>query len=326
MKTVKLMIVGFGNIGRGLAKTLLDKKASLKKAGVNLVVVAVCEAAGCAIDEKGLDLKRLLSGQLKWSKKKTLDVISCVDADIVVELTPGNIKTGQPGLSHIRCALKSKKHVVTSNKSPIVLAYHELVKLAGENDVSLRFEATVGGAIPIISSCERDLSGNMIKNIYGILNGTTNYILTKMDDEGIDFESALAEAKQLGYAESDPTYDISGLDTASKIVILANALMDANVTIADISVTGIENITPEAVEVAKEYGYTIKLIGDVAKREVSPKLLPMEHTLNVGGSLNAILVDADLAGEVTLVGHGAGPMQTSSAILSDILAIAKDRI
>ncbi|MBU0762153.1 MAG: homoserine dehydrogenase, partial [Candidatus Altiarchaeota archaeon] len=320
---MKLIIVGFGNIGRGLVRSLIDNGAEVRRQGFDLKVVAVCEVKGCVVDVNGLDLRKLLDGPVEWGKAKTLDVISSVSADVVVELTPGNVESGEPGLSHMFAALNAKKHVVTSNKSPLAVAYARLVDEALKNGVSLKYEATVGGAIPIISCCEKELQGNRIRNIYGIMNGTTNYILTKMDEEGVDFKSALAEAQQLGYAETNSSYDISGLDTASKVLILGNALMDTKLSMKELSVSGIENISAEAMEVAKEYGYTIKLIGDVVRREVAPRLVPLDHPLNVGGSLNAILVETDLAGELTFIGYGAGPKQTSSALISDILTVAR---
>jgi homoserine dehydrogenase len=323
MRTVNLIIVGFGNIGRGLAGTLVKKKAALRQRGVNLRVVAVCEVKGCVVDENGVNLSQLLKGSVRWGRHKTLDVIRNVDADIMVELTPGDINTGEPGLRHIKAALESGKHVVTSNKSPLVVAYHELVELARKNNLQLRYEATVGGAIPIINTCTNELKVNSAKNIYGILNGTTNYILSKMSEEGVDFKVALKEAQTLGLAETNPDYDIKGIDSAAKVVILANSLMGMNIRMSDLRIRGIDGVTPEAVEVAKEHGYAIKLVGDVAAKEVSPRLVPLDHPLNVSGNLNAILVETDVAGEITLVGAGAGPKETSSALMSDILAIAE---
>ncbi|MFH0863346.1 MAG: homoserine dehydrogenase [Candidatus Altiarchaeota archaeon] len=325
MKAVRIMIVGFGIIGKGLAQTLLDKAQHLKALGYDIKVVAVCELKGCAIDDGGLDLKKLVEGRLKWEEKKTLDAIRDVDADIVVELTPGNMNTGEPGLSHIRAALNARKNVATSNKSPLIIAYGELAALAKEMGVQLRFEATVGGAIPVINTCTSELKANGIRNIYGIFNGTTNFILWKMSEEGVDFKTALKEAQNLGFAESNPDYDIKGIDTAAKVIILANSIMGRDLKLKDLKVTGIEGVTPEALELAKDYGYAIKLVGDVAAAEVSPRMIPVEHPLNVPGNLNAVLVEADTAGDITLIGAGAGPKETSSAILGDILEIA-DRL
>jgi homoserine dehydrogenase len=322
MKEVRLVLVGFGNIGRGFASTLLEKGGHLRQRGYRIRVVAVCERMGCVVDEAGVDLRMLMEGKLRWMRRRTLDVIRDVDADIVVELTPGNIVSGEPGLGHILAALQSGKHVVTSNKSPIVVAYGRLKRLAARGKLQLRFEATVGGAIPVINTCANELKANGIVNIYGILNGTTNYILSKMSEEGVDFRSALAEAQSLGFAESNPQYDIKGIDTAAKVVILANSVMGAELRLKDIAVEGIEGVTPEAIELAKEHGFAIKLVGDVAGGRVGPRLVPQEHPLNVSGSLNAILIETDTAGDITLIGSGAGPKETSSAILGDVLEVS----
>jgi len=321
MRTARLIVAGYGKIGKAFISTLEGKASRLRDLGYDLKVVAVCEKAGSVVDADGIDLKRLLDGKVRWGKAKTLDVIRDVDADIVLELTPGNVNTGEPGLGHIRAALNGGRHVVTSNKSPLVLDYAGLDGLAGKRGVKLKIEATVGGAIPVINTCLNELKCNGIRNIYGILNGTTNYILSKMAEEGVDFQSALAEAQSLGLAEPDPSYDIEGVDTAAKVVILANAVLEGNVKLRDIRVEGIDSVTAEAVELAKEHGFVVKLVGDVAGRRVGPRLVPVDHPLNVSGSLNAILVETDVAGDITLTGAGAGPRETSSALLGDVLEV-----
>jgi len=328
MRQVKLIIVGFGVVGRGLAKTLLEKSKRIRKNhGIDLMVVGVCEMGGCAINEGGLDLAQILSKDLRKNKnwvsgRKTIDVIKNVDADIVVELTPGNIKTGEPGLSHIKNALKNGKNVVTSNKAPLAIKYGEIMKLASDNNKKISFEATCGGAIPILNAGKYGLHGNKITSLYGILNGTTNFILSKMAEEGVSQKAALAEAQELGFAEPDPTYDVSGVDTAQKVVILANALLLEDVSYKDMKVVGIEDVTAEAIDVAEKHGYCIKLIGDAKAREVSPRLVPKQNPLNVSGSLNAVSIASDVAGELTFVGAGAGARETSSAILTDIVNIS----
>jgi homoserine dehydrogenase len=323
VREVKVILVGFGKIGRGVAGSLAEKGAHLRRMGLDFRVVAACEHCGCVVDERGLDLGKLLSGKVKWGPRKTLDVLREVDADLAVEMTPGNIRTGQPGLSHIRAALESGKHVVTSNKSPLVVAYRQLSGLAARRGLQLRFEATVGGAIPVINTCTNELKSNTIMNVYGILNGTTNYILSKMGEEGVDFEAALKEAQSLGFAEPNPEYDVKGIDTAAKVIILANSLMGSRLRLRDLTVVGVDGVTHEAVELAKEYGYAVKLIGDVAGRSVGPRLIPVEHPLNVPGSLNAILVETDTAGDITLIGAGAGPKETSSAVIGDMISVAE---
>lgn len=330
MDPVNLVIVGFGVIGRGLAKTLAEKNRLIKdQLGWSIRVTAICERDGCLVNERGLALTKAISAMKKgvWKKHPdykcidTLDLLEAHPADIAVEVTPGNVKDGKPGLDHILASLKAGKHVVTSNKSPLALNYERLMNVSEKHERQLRFEATVGGSIPIIREGLALKRTNAITDVYGILNGTTNFILGKMLDEGVEFGVALREAQALGLAEPDPAYDIAGFDSAAKVAILANALLDKRVSFKDVAVTGIDGITPEAARLAREHGYVVKLIGDVASLSVAPRLVPTSHTLNVRGSLNAVMLATDVAGEVTLTGRGAGPRETSSALLSDLLDV-----
>jgi len=329
MKTVNLSIVGFGIIGRGVAETLAEKRPLIKRNhGVDLKVTEIYEYNGSVQNEKGVDLKRALSKPLSrlsgWSGELASDGLANALGDIVLELTPGNIETGEPGLTHIREALKSGRHVVTSNKSPLAVAFGELTELAEKRDVELRYEATVGGAMPLINLYRKTLQINEFTAIYGILNGTTNYILSKMAEEGVGLDASLAEAKERGFAETDPTYDLDGIDSAAKVVILANAILGRDVCFSDVSVEGIRQVTSEAVELSKKYGFAVKLICDVGGLSVSPRLVPVNHTLNVSGSLNAVHMKTDVSGDITVVGRGAGPRETSGSILSDVLDVVED--
>ncbi|VVB54344.1 Homoserine dehydrogenase [uncultured archaeon] len=328
MKQYRILIVGFGIIGKGLLKTLEQKQAYIRKRhGVDLRVSGVCEINGCLLPKGDVDLSTVLSKPLAeqegWRQGlKTLDAIKESTADAVVELTPGNIQTGQPGLNHILAALESGKDVATSNKAPFATNYKRIMDAQEKTGKTVLFEATVGGAVPLLNLYRETLKADSIESIYGILNGTTNFILTKMTDDGVPFDAALNEAKELGIAEPDPTYYIQGIDTAAKVVILANALMGQNITFSDVKVTGIADITYETVSLASKHGYAIKLIGDVGAREVSPRLVPKHHPLNVSGTLNAIQLNTDIARDVTVIGRGAGPRETSSAILSDVITLA----
>ncbi|MBD3261411.1 MAG: homoserine dehydrogenase [Candidatus Altiarchaeales archaeon] len=326
MKKIRITLIGFGVIGRGFIETLHSKRGLLLKQGLDFSVTCVCEKNGSIISDAGLDLEKLLETEFSrhpdFTETPTLKAISSQPADILVECTPGDIKTGRPGLDHINEALSCGMHVVTSNKSPIVRGYRELADLSQKTDKKLLYEATVAGSIPLLSLKKPALAGCEIKNIYGILNGTSNFVLSKMAEEGVDFELALDEAKQLGYAETDPTYDVEGIDTAAKVVILANYFMDGNLSFEDLRVEGVTKITPESIKLAGEHGYHIKLLGDVNSRSVTPRLIPIGHPLDVSGSLNAVLIETDLAGEITLVGAGAGAKETSQALLSDVLSIA----
>ncbi len=331
---MKIILVGFGVIGKGVAKVIENKKNYLKnKYGLDLKVVAICDRSGSAIDENGLDLKTALkikeeTGKIVNYPKKGIDssiieTIKTVDADAIVEATPTNIETGEPAKTHIIEAFKSGKHVITANKGPLALYFKELMNYANKYNKIFRYEASVGGAMPIINLARDTLAGNEITEIKGILNGTTNYILSKMEKEKLDFDTVLKEAQELGIAETNPHQDISGLDTAAKIVILANSIMNKNVSIKDVKVEGITRITPDALTMANKSGYTIKLIGEVSKNklEVCPKLIPIDDPMNVKGSLNVAMLNTDLAKEIVVVGRGAGDIETSSAILSDIISV-----
>jgi len=324
VKTVKLMLVGYGLIGRHLMDSLREKQ---KGTEIDLRLVAVCEVDGSLVNETGIDLDKLIENDLRelagFREEKALDLLDELDVDVMVECTPGDVETGEPGLSHIRKALSNGVDVVTSNKSPLAVSYRDLMDLASENGARLRFEATVGAAIPVLGLKENGLQANQVSNVYGVLNGTSNYVLSKMTSEGVSLELALSEAQELGYAETDPSYDIDGVDTAAKVVILANHFLDMDASFSDVDIEGIRKITPESLELAAEHGYAIKLIGDAANLKVAPRLIPQEHPLNVPENLNAVMLETDLAEDVTLIGHGAGGRQTSSALMADILKVSK---
>ena len=334
MKTIRLSIIGFGAVGQGIANALLQKQEYLESAGLNLKVVAISDSHGACIDLDGVDLEAAIerkkeSGSIATSGVMSLEVIRDVDHELVVEVTPTNIDNGEPGLTYMLEAFRHGRHVVTSNKGPLALKYSQLCDEAKKNAVHFRYEATVGGAMPILNLAHDALAGNRIKGIEGILNGTCNYILSRMTEEGLSYQHVLGEAQELGYAETDPTYDVEGIDSACKLVILANSIFGMDVTYNNVEVTGITRITPEALTLAGDEGMVIKLIGEVKDGEngeimVSPKLVPEQHPLAVGGTLNVALLKTDMAGPVCVTGKGAGSMETASAILSDIIAICKN--
>jgi len=312
---------------------LLRKCGELRQRyGIELSVVSITDITGTAYSGDGIDLRLALErcrrGVIDYpgaEEMSGVEAIREIEAELVVEATPSNIKNGEPGMSHMLEAFRAGKHVVTSNKGPLALEYWKLVQEARRRRVEFRFEASVGGAMPVINLARETLSGDRVVAIEGILNGTTNYILSRMTSEGTSYEAVLKEAQELGYAESDPTYDIEGIDTASKLVILANAVMGMRARFGDVKVRGITRITPEAVRLAKERGYVIKLIGEVrdSRLEVAPRLVPESHPLNVGGALNVAMLECDVAGRITVIGKGAGAIETQSAILSDIIAISR---
>ena len=329
-----MVLIGFGNLGRGLTLTLVEKLGFLKeKLALVPKIVAVVDDSGAVIEETGIEWKRLAAMAKRGGKissfpkakrgELALSVIEDVDCDVVFELTPTNINTGEPGLTHIKKSMIAGRHVITSNKGPLVVAFRELQQLAKKQGIEFRYSASVGGAIPVIELARKLLAGNEAKEIQGVLNGTTNYILSRMGEEGASFDQILREAQELGIAEKDPTLDIEGVDTAAKLVILSNAVLGRNVKLTDVKRQGIRRVTPEAIKLAKEAGQTIKLVGVANQKiiEVSPKLVPLGHPLAVGGTLNAVNFKLDLAKEISITGFGAGPRETSSSLLGDLIDI-----
>jgi len=321
---MKVAIIGMGSVGRGVALMIAKKD-------LGLLVTGIADSKSGVINPEGIDLTKILA-----KKKKTglcgdaalsaSDVVKKGTYDVLVEVSPTNADTGEPALSYIKAAIRRKKHVVTSNKGPIALAYKELVGLARKNGVALRHEATVAGAIPVFHTLEHGLAGNEIQAVFGVLNGTCNYILTRMAAEGLTYEQALLEARELGYAETDPTYDVQGIDAAIKLVILANTIWGNGVTLSDVDRTGIDLLTPEAIRLAEEEDCTIRLIAEADRitglLRVSPRIIAKSHPLVVDGTLNAITIKTDMAQEITLIGRGAGSVETASAIIGDLLFIA----
>ncbi len=337
----KIGLIGFGNVGQGFTRILAKKREELiRKHNFNFKLIAIADPiTGNAYDERGLNLNGIvrqldLKGNIRDLEgvRKDIDslfIIKETDVDIIVEVTPTNIETGEPGMTHIKTALEYGKHVVTSNKGPIALAYRELMNLAYRKDVCLRFEGTVMSGTPSLSLAREALAGCEISKIQGIVNGTTNFILTKME-EGMTYSDALKLAQQLGYAETDPTADVEGWDAAVKAVILANTVMDGDITIKDVEREGITKITVDDIKNALSEGYRIKLLAVVEKAEdgikasVKPTRVALTHPLaNIMGVTNALTFTTDHLGEVTLIGPGAGRIETGQAILSDILHIVR---
>jgi homoserine dehydrogenase len=262
------------------------------------------------------------NGHRGWTASK---VIESVEAEAMVEVTPTNIEDGEPALSYIKRAFKTEKHVVTTNKGPLALALPALTELADHNNVFLRFSGTVGAGTPVLEFAKKCLMGDRIVSIRGILNGTTNYILSEMDENRITFQEALEGAQKLGYAEADPTMDVDGYDAAAKLVIMANWIMKTKVTLKDVSITGIRNVTLQNLKDAAKKGTIIKLIGSIEESlKVEPTQISRHDPLAVDGALNAVTFVSEFAGEQTIVGRGAGGLETASAILRDLIDIKQD--
>lgn len=342
MHTYRLALIGFGNVGQGFAQILQDFGAQYEQQfGARFVITAISDLQkGSLYNPDGLNPTELLS-TVKSNKSlesipapykgwDTLKTIKETNADVVVEISFTDLKTGEPAISHLKAAIQSGKHVITTNKGPVALAYRELKTLAEKHGVTIGVEGSVMSGTPSLRLGTELLSAAGVTCIQGIINGTTNYILSQMD-AGAAYTDALAEAQIKGYAEADPTGDVEGFDAAGKVVILANLLMGADIRMADVDRTGITWLTVEDIKSAKASGERWKLIGKVeqtdtgVKASVKPQRLPETHPLaQVGGATNAITFTTKLLGDVTLIGPGAGRLETGYALVGDLLTLHRN--
>lgn len=328
---MRVVLVGFGVVGQSFARILLSRAADLyTQHGIKPRIVACVDQGGSAISPAGLDLQRLLKAKKKGSvrfyesdaRQDPLQVIENVDAEVVIECTPTNLTTGEPGTSHIIAAMRKGRHVITVNKGPLALSFPSLIELANYNGVMFRFSGTVGGGTPILEFAKRCLKGDSIISFQGILNGTTNYILSKME-EGLSYENALQDAKEKGYAEADPSLDIDGFDAAAKLVIMANWIMGMKVTMKNVDRTGISAVKASDVKKALQSGNAIKLIAscDSKHLQVRPTEVSKKDPICVNGTLNAVTFSSEHSGHQTIIGRGAGGIETASAVLRDLIEI-----
>jgi homoserine dehydrogenase len=313
-------IIGFGTVGTGVARVLLDNATLIRRrVGVPVELVRIAD----------LDITRdrgiaLPPGLLTTDAKQ---VLTDPAVDVVVELIGGYDAAKRVILE----AIAAGKHVVTANKALLALHGEEIFDAASRKGVELGFEASVGGGIPVIRALTEGLAGNAIQSIYGIINGTSNYILSRMTHEGHSFEAVLADAQREGYAEADPTFDVSGIDSAHKLAILANLAYGTPVNFKEIYTEGITHVTPIDLAYAREFGFTIKLLG-IAKlidgeveARVHPTMVPSGSLIaQVEGVYNAIQLVGDAVGDVVLYGRGAGSLPTGSAVVSDVIAIGRN--
>jgi homoserine dehydrogenase len=283
-------------------------------------IVAVADSTSAAVDSSGLDPETVLQRKRTEGTVGNAEPEDALTAayDVLVEATPTTLGDAEPGFSHVQRALAADRHVVLANKGPVAERYDELRALEADSGGTVLFEAAVGGAIPILSTIA-DLNGQ-VTAARGILNGTANFILSRMAAEGLGYEHVLAEAQDLGVAEADPTFDVEGTDAALKCVILANVLYDESYTLADAEVEGIADLPGSALELAAEDGRTIRLVGEVSPDgvRVGPRLVPENGTLAVTGTLNIVQLETVHAGRLNISGRGAGGPETASAVLADI--------
>ena len=332
---MRIILCGFGNIAQNLIK-LIDSRAEdlYSQYGIKPRIIGVFDSGGSAVESSGLDLSKLFSvkkknGSVKYyNNTKTqmsgLDMINNLDAEVLIEATPSNYKDGEPGMSHITSAMKRGMHVISVNKGPLALAFPSLMELAIFNHILFRFSGTVGGGTPILDYGKNSLRGEKITTFMGILNGTTNYILSNMTN-GMSFDAALKDAKSKGYVEADESLDLDGFDAAAKLVILANWIMDMKVTLPDIKCTGIRDVTSADIKKAAKNKCVIKLIASCDKDlVVGPREVSIDDPLCVNGTLNAISFTSEHSGKQTITGRGAGGIETASSILRDLLDIRKE--
>ncbi|MFB1063685.1 homoserine dehydrogenase [Natrinema sp. H-ect4] len=307
-----LAILGAGDVGRSVANLAAEYGHD---------VVALADSTSAAVDPNGIAVQDALEHKVGGEPVGTADPEDVFDTgyDVLVEATPTTLGDAEPGFSHVRRALEADRHVVLANKGPVAERYEELRALEAESAGSIRFEATVGGAIPVLSTIE-DCTPQAVTAVRGVLNGTANFILTRMAAEGLDYEHVLAEAQDLGVAEADPTFDVDGTDAALKFVILANVLADGGFALEDATVEGIQSIPGSALGLAAEDGRTIRLIGEATRDgiRVGPRLVPENGALAVTGTRNIVQIETRNAGSLHSSGRGAGGPETATAVLSDV--------
>ncbi len=325
---MRVLLLGFGAVGKAFLHLVEGQREDLRRRyGLTPRLVGVVDSKGAAISNQGLEPDKILEvkekegtvGALPHHGQTRTDegLIEECRADIVIEATPTSMTNPEPALRRLQAAFRTGKHVVSVNKGPLAVALPALLELCDYNQVAFRFSGTVGGGTPMLPWAMECMRGDEVVRIQAILNGTTNYILSEMEEKGASYASALAEAQKLGYAESDPAADVDGIDAATKLVILANHVLGKPARLDDIHIEGIRDIQLEP-----EGNTRMKLIAEIGKDlRVTPQRIPADSPLNVGGSLNAITLTLKTSGEVTLVGRGAGGPETATAILRDWLDI-----
>jgi homoserine dehydrogenase len=319
MKTINVGLIGFGTVGSGTAEVLLRQAENLSnKTGCRIKLKTVADIVT-------KELPAQFAGVTLTNDAAHL--FADPEIDIIVELIGGI----EPAKTFILKAIEAGKHVVTANKALISQHGMEIFTAAARRGVEVGFEASVGGGIPVIKALKEGLAANRIESIMGIMNGTANYILNRMTEEGAAFAEVLKDAQALGFAEADPTYDVEGIDTAHKLVILMTMAYGMSVQLSDVSIEGISAIEPVDIEFARDFGYRIKLLaisinhGDHVEARVHPTLVPADHMLaNIGGAYNGIHFRGDMVGNVLFYGKGAGKMPTGSAVVADIVDIARN--
>ncbi len=319
MKEIKVGLIGFGTVGKGLAEVLLSQRERLvRRTGMVIRLAGIADHGTTVLPERFSDIPLT---------RDAMELINNPEIDIIAELIGGI----EPAKTFVMQAIAAGKHVVTANKALLSQEGADIFAAAAKQGVEVGFEASVGGGIPVIKALKEGLVANQILSIMGIMNGTANYILTCMTDEGVPFDEVLKDAQKLGFAEADPTYDIEGIDTAHKLAILMTIAYGTPITHHQIATEGISRIEPMDIELARELGCRIKLLaisrnhGDHVEARVHPTMVPQSHLLaSVSGAYNAIHFQGDTVGNVLLYGQGAGMIPTGSAVAADVVDIARN--
>jgi homoserine dehydrogenase len=319
MRDIYVGVIGFGTVGSGTAQVLVEQMRRIeKRVGARVVLKRVADIVVESLPEQfaGVELTN-----------QAADIINDPDIDVVVELIGGI----EPAKTFILLAIEAGKHVVTANKALLSIHGREIFDAARVHKVEVGFEASVGGGIPVIKALKEGLVANRIDSVMGIMNGTANYILTQMNDHGLPFAEVLKDAQKKGYAEADPSYDVDGIDTAHKLAILMTLAYGMHVGLDDISIEGISRIEPTDLAFAREFGYRIKLLaisrnhGKHVEGRVHPTMIPEDHLLaSINGAFNGIHFTGDMVGDVLLYGQGAGMLPTGSAVVADVVDIARN--
>lgn len=334
---LRLVIIGFGTVGQGLAELLIEEARVPDELDIRVVGISDVEK-GSVYDPGGIDLRSVLDQVVQQGRifdhpgrfdGDALQLIAAAESNVIIEVTPTDIETAQPATSHIHAALEKGCHVITTNKGPVALHYRELAALARARDVELLFEGTVMSGTPVLSLLRESLAATRISAIRGILNGSTNHILGQME-EGVSYNEALSQAQRLGFAEANPQADVLGWDSLAKVTILATVILGARAKPVDFPCEGITELSPEDLRRARSRGRALKLIsrvwrqGDDVFGSVKPEEIELVEPLgSVAGVANGVTISTDTLGELTVVGPGAGGRETGYSVLSDLLHIAR---
>ncbi|MFT9497129.1 homoserine dehydrogenase, partial [Anaerosolibacter sp.] len=335
MRKVKIAIVGYGNIGNQFIKIIKEKgQEILKNYGLDFQLTAVIGRKNMIYEERGVDVDKLLAIGKDLSKYEGnvlkitsgTDALETIKADVLIEATPTNIETGEPGYSHIKKAFSLDMDVVTLSKGALVCHYEDVMNTMNQYGRRIKISGATAAALPTIDMGQYNLAGNKILKMQGILNGTSNYILSRMHEEEISYEDALIEAQEKGIAEKNPKLDVGGYDTASKLVILANSLMGTNYSLSDVQIQGIEEVSLKDIKMAKAENCTIKLVGEVVRNDGQAGIWVAPMKLNHTNLLSrtqykdkGIVFYTDLMGSIAVIGGASDPRAAAAAALKDII-------